>query len=857
MCFHFPVMPRMYMALRMEDRFPIYDILEQTPQIPDTAQWALFLRNHDELTLEMVTDEERDYMYRVYAHDPQMRINLGIRRRLAPLLGNNRRRIELLNGLLMSLPGTPVIYYGDEIGMGDNVYLGDRNGVRTPMQWSGDRNAGFSAANRQRMFLPPITDPEYHYEAVNVEAQQANPQSLLWWMKRLIALRKEHPAFGRGSLTFLHPDNRRIVAFVREYEGERILVVANMSRFVQYANLDLSAYVGTVPVEMFGRVEFPRVDDRPLFLTLGPHAFIWFTLEADPSGRGEVRAPTGQTPTISGSADVDALLSGRSRTQLMRALPAYLRERRWFRSKARRIKSVSVRDVIRIPIERPGTDEDKARLAILDVDYTEGEPEAYVLPLCLGRGEDVDRIVAQAPQALIAFVTPPGAGAGAGADEAPYALYDAIYDSRFATALLDAIGSRRRFAGRRGEVTATPTGAYRRLRGSKHDRLEASVGRAEQSNTSVTYGDRLILKLFRRVEPGINPDIEVGSALTEAGFEHTPQVGGFMAYRTKGEDPAALAILQQFVPNEGDVWEYTIDQVSDFYERAASQDAAALDSVGTSLVDVLGARNEPRPALANEMIGSYLGVARLLGTRTAELHRTMASVDDPAFAPEPFTALYQRSLLQTMRNQAAGTFASLRQRMSLLAPDVQAQAELALELSDRVTREVRQLVSVRPSAVRIRTHGDYHAGQVLWTGKDVVLIDFEGEPGRPLSERRFKRSALTDVAGMLRSFHYAAYGTLLNPHLGGAIRPEDVPRLEPWAGFWYLNVAVSFLHAYLVETRGQAFVPTSEEELRTTIELLSLQKVLYELDYELNNRPDWVSIPLRGLLDLFRTSPAP
>ena len=291
MCFHFPVMPRMYMALRMEDRFPIYDILEQTPPIPDNSQWALFLRNHDELTLEMVTDEERDYMYRVYAHDPQMRINLGIRRRLAPLLGNNRRRIELLNGLLMSLPGTPVIYYGDEIGMGDNVYLGDRNGVRTPMQWSGDRNAGFSDGNRQRLFLPVITDPEYHYEAINVEAQQANPQSLLWWMKRLIALRKEHPAFGRGSLTFLHPDNRRIVAFVREHEGERILVVANMSRFVQYADLDLSAYRGLVPVEMFGRVEFPRVEDRPLFLTLGPHAFIWFSLEADPSGRGgEVRA---------------------------------------------------------------------------------------------------------------------------------------------------------------------------------------------------------------------------------------------------------------------------------------------------------------------------------------------------------------------------------------------------------------------------------------------------------------------------------------------------------------------------------------------------------------------------------------
>ena len=847
MCFHFPVMPRMYMALRMEDRFPIYDILEQTPQIPDTTQWALFLRNHDELTLEMVTDEERDYMYRVYAHDPQMRINLGIRRRLAPLLGNNRRRIELMNGLLMSLPGTPVIYYGDEIGMGDNVYLGDRNGVRTPMQWSGDRNAGFSAANRQRLYLPVITDPEYNYETVNVEAQQANPSSLLWWMKRLIALRKEHPAFGRGTLTFLYPDNRRIVAFVREYEGERILVVANMSRFVQYADLDLSAFRGMVPVEMFGRVEFPRVEDRPLFLTLGPHAFIWFTLETDPSRRpGETPATGGQAPTISAPADLDTLLTGRARGQLLRVLPMYLRERRWFRSKSRRIKGVSVRDVVRVPMDGPDAAEDAARLCILDVEYTEGEPESYVLPLCLGRGEQVDRIIDQATQALVCYVAP----AGAGAEEPPFVLYDAIYDARFSTLLLDAIGGRRRLAGRRGDVAASPTSAYKRLRGSKRDRLEASVGRAEQSNTSVAYGDRLMLKLFRRLEPGINPDIELGSALTEAGFEFTPAVGGFMAYRTKGDEPAALGILQQFVPNEGDIWQYTLDQVSDFFERAATQDAA-VPAWRSSVADVLAAANDARSALANDMVGSFLGVARLLGTRTAQLHRTLAGVDDPAFAPEPFTALYQRSQLQTMRNQAASTFASLRQRLSLLAPEVQDEARRVLDLGDAVMAEVRKLVSGKPAALRIRTHGDYHAGQVLWTGKDVVMIDFEGEPGRPLSERRFRRSALTDVAGMLRSFHYATYGTLLNPRLGGAVRPEDIARLERWAPFWYVNVSASFVHAYLVEARGQPFVPADEGELRTTIELLSLQKVLYELSYELNNRPDWVSIPLRGLLDLF------
>src|SRR6201993_3822767 len=270
MSFHFPLMPRMFMALQMEDRFPIVDIMEQTPALPEGCQWALFLRNHDELTLEMVTDEERDFMYRAYAPHPRARINLGIRRRLAPLLGNNRRRIELMNGLLFSLPGTPIIYYGDEIGMGDNIYLGDRNGVRTPMQWSADRNAGFSRANPQRLYLPVIIDPEYHYEAVNVEAQQNNTHSLLWWMKRLIALRKQFKAFGRGTLEFLFPENRRVLAFVRAYEEERVLVVANLSRFAQCVELDLAKFQGMTPLEIFGKADFPPITERPYFLSLGP-----------------------------------------------------------------------------------------------------------------------------------------------------------------------------------------------------------------------------------------------------------------------------------------------------------------------------------------------------------------------------------------------------------------------------------------------------------------------------------------------------------------------------------------------------------------------------------------------------------
>jgi maltose alpha-D-glucosyltransferase/alpha-amylase len=389
------------------------------------------------------------------------------------------------------------------------------------------------------------------------------------------------------------------------------------------------------------------------------------------------------------------------------------------------------------------------------------------------------------------------------------------------------------------------------LRGGRKAALEASVGRAEQSNTSVTFGDRLILKLFRRLEPGLNPDIEIGQALTEVGFPHTPAVGGWLSYRTARGEPAALGVLQQYVANEGDVWEYTLDAVGEFYERTAAVEAPAPLIDGAGVRDILAtSETAPLPEVLERM-GSYLDVAKLLGTRVAQLHRALAASDDPAFAAEPFTSLYQRSVFQTMRNHATSTFATLRGLRESLPEDVRPQVDGALALSDRVMAEVRDLTRTRVNAVRIRTHGDFHAGQVLWTGKDVVIIDFEGEPGRPLSERRHKRSALTDVAGMLRSFHYAAFGTLLNPRVGGDVRREDVPRLEPWATAWYVTVCAGFLGAYLKEAAGQPFLPADRDELIALLELSMLQKTLYELSYELNNRPDWVSIPLRGLRALF------
>lgn len=406
MAFHFPLMPRLFMAVRMEDRTPIIDILSQTPPIPETCQWAMFLRNHDELTLEMVTEEERDYMYRMYAADARARINLGIRRRLAPLLNNDRRRIELLNALLLSMPGTPVIYYGDEIGMGDNIYLGDRNGVRTPMHWSSDKNAGFSRANPQSLYLPIILDPEYHYEAVNVEAQQSNPSSLFWWTKRILGLRQRWPALGRGTIKFLQPDNRKILMFIREYEGQRVLVVANLSRHAQSMVADLSEYKDHVLVEIFGRTRFPVIHDGAYGLTISPHAFFWFALEpVAPAVHGAVALPTklADVPELAAESGWTALLHAQTHRALDDVLASYLQQRRWYGGKARDLRSLDLVDAIDV-----ATAHGPAHLLLLNADYATGDSEVYVLPVTHAPVEQAERIVRHYPNAAIARVRDAG-----------------------------------------------------------------------------------------------------------------------------------------------------------------------------------------------------------------------------------------------------------------------------------------------------------------------------------------------------------------------------------------------------------------------------------------------------------------
>lgn len=841
MAFHFPIMPRLFIAIRQEDRSPIVDILEQTPTIPESCQWALFLRNHDELTLEMVTDEERDYLYRIYAEDPQMRINLGIRRRLAPLLGNHRRKIELMTSLLFSLPGTPVLYYGDEIGMGNNVYLGDRNGVRTPMQWNSDRNAGFSRANAQRLFLPVIIDPEYHYESGNVEAQLQNSSSLLLWTKRFIALRKKVQAFGRGTIEFLDPDNRKVLSYIRRYGPEIILVVANLSRYVQYAEIDLSALKGLVPVEMFGRTFFPPIQDKPYFLTLGPHTFFWFTLESQPGEAIDLdsreRVAEGPfLPPLTGGGD--ELLMPEVKSVLESIVKGFMPSARWFRGKAREIRKVTIQEVLLLP-----NTVTRFYLVSLKVDYGEGDPEFYLLPLGTASGQEALTLIEENPSAVIARI-------GLKDQESGRVLYEATGSPVLAQYLWEMITHSRHLRGKRGEMFGTKTKAFRTLWKASEGPLTASALKAEQSNSSLLFGDRFILKLFRRLEEGLNPDLEIGRALTEKGFPYCPPVAGALEYRQGRKAPVTVGILHGFIRNQGDAWQYTQDHLAQYFEQALIR-WPRLKELPFPSGHLLDWVDQDFPDLVPQLIGSYLDGARILGERTAQLHKALATLlDDPAFSPEPFTVLYQRSLYQSMRNLTKQVFALLRGKMKRLPEKMEQETRQLLRQESALNNHYSYLLKKKIQAVRIRVHGDFHLGQVLYTGNDFVIMDFEGEPARPLGERRLKRSPLRDVAGMLRSFHYAAYGGLFELEKVGLIKADDFDRVEPLARFWHEWVSVAFLKAYLEMNRSFPLLVQPWDELKAMLTIFILEKAVYELGYEMNNRPDWLRIPLQGIRTL-------
>lgn len=819
MAFHFPLMPRMYMALAQEDRHPITDILRQTPDIPDSCQWAVFLRNHDELTLEMVTDRERDYLWQFYAADKRARINLGIRRRLAPLLDNDRRKIELLNSLLLSMPGTPIMYYGDEIGMGDNIFLGDRNGVRTPMQWSPDRNAGFSKADPQSLFLPPIMDAMYGYEAVNVEAQSRSPSSLLNWMKRLIAVRKMHPVFGRGKLTFLYPGNRKVFAYLRENGEEVIFCIANLSRAPQPVELDLSAFAGRVPIELLGRTVFPPIGDLPYFITLPGYGFYWFLLTA------ETEAPAWHEPAIPPMPDLQTLVFSRgwsgllsekgSEAMTQQILPGFLANQRWFASKNKRIDAVTVRT--HCAIDDGGTG---FLVAACDVDLEDKSTGRYVLPLA------------------VTWEAPTGESYPGGLQ--PHALakvrkanrigllHDAMADASFAALAVRAImGSLTVPSSDGGRVVFTPTEAMNDVQVSAD--CAARPLTLEQSNSSAQVGDEMIFKLYRRQARGIHPEVEIGTFLTDvAKFANVPPLLGSVEWIEPDGTPNALGILQGMIVNQGDGWAYTLDFLGRHLETRFLQGAE------TTVPDEAGAD-----------ITVYLRMAETLGRRIGELHAAFAiETGDPAFRPQPVTAADIQGWRRAVKKQAGLARTALKRVKSRVPADVAAMIGKFLEEWSEVENLITRLTLGGVKLLKTRCHGDLHLGQVLMAKDDIYVIDFEGEPARTLKERRAKTSPLRDVAGMVRSFDYAAWAALFERT---GVRSDAMDQERAWAEEWQQTAQGVFLAAYQQATASCASVPRNKRAFKQLLDFFVLEKVLYEICYEAANRPDWLQIPIRGL----------
>ena len=831
MAFHFPMMPRMYIAMHREDSFPLVDILQQTPAIPENSQWASFLRNHDELTLEMVTEEERDYMYRIYGEDPQMRINLGIRRRLAPLMKNDRKKIELMNGLLFALPGTPVIYYGDEIGMGDNIYLGDRNGVRTPMQWSLDRNAGFSQATPQQLFLPVIIDPQYNYAIINVELQRKNLQSLLWWMKRLIELRKQYQAFSRGSIEFLSVENRKIFAFLRVYNDEHILVVGNLSRSVQYAELDLSAYSEQVPVELFGETAFPPISNAAYILTLSPHNFLYFKI-SKPQTKQDANASHYDPPQIKIKKSWLELLNRNDISTLETKIPRYLYSCRWFRSKTEKINCVKIFDQIML-MHKPFP----TYLLFILVEYKEAEDEHYLLPVTSIAPQDTSEL-RENPQAVIASL--------AKEDGGQELLVDALYIPEVAKRILALSSKTMHYKGEHGKMFSTPSPKYKELFLNKYELSTIRPMRGEQTNSSITFNNTCILKLFRRLEHGVNPDVEIGQFLVEkTDFKYTPRLASVLQYQ-KDHKTITLAHVQEYIPHQDNAWSFTLDSLALFFEQALAQHTEG--TIITLPANPFYHTVREIPDSVYYLLGAYANSAQIIGKLTAEMHLALGSEPSATdFKPEPYSTFDQKALFQSVQSSCKKIFALLT-RWAKQNPETDPPATQLLNSQQAVFNLAQQILTGKFDGEKIRIHGDYHLGQLLYADNEFFVIDFEGEPDRPLSERKIKRSPLRDVAGILRSFHYAVSKIVAEKNKNQPLEYQEM--IRQWGVYWYRWVCHLFLKGYFEKMEHSKLLPSNHGALSKLLRSLLLERAIYEVGYELNNRPLLVNIPCEGVLDL-------
>ncbi len=830
MNYHFPIMPRMFMAVKMEDRYPIIDIIDQTPEIPENCQWGIFLRNHDELTLEMVTDEERDYMYKVYTKDPQAKINVGIRHRLAPLLENNRSKIELMNVLLFSLPGTPIIYYGDEIGMGDNFYLGDRDGVRTPMQWTSDRNAGFSKANPHKLYLPLIIDPEYKYEAINVETQQMTSSSLLWWMKRMIGMRKKYQAFGRGDIEFLTPSNSKVIAYTRTYKEEKILVLGNLSRFSQPAELDLDDYKGYTPVEVFSHNKFPRISERPYLFTMAPYGYYWFILEKERERvEGEIQIPELKIDNW------ENLLKNRTLQKLSgQILPPYLKNRRWFESAGRTIQEIIIKESIEVKI--PGL---PTRIIILEITFNEGLPELYQLPVSFA-GIDNEAVISEIPKRGII------AKLNIGRDEG--FLFDSIYNQDFRATLIQNLVNSKKYKIATGILEfSAEGGTFKDL----EEELRSELMDTEHRQNIINYNNKFSLKIYRRLDQTFNPDIETVRFLsTKSNFENISKFAGLIKFEPRSGKSYYLGMLQLHTENQGEVWDHVKDSLNRYFEEVLTRQESLVIEKGEQHI-TQPITYEEFPEELKEMTGIILPERIYqLGEFTAELHNALSQhTADNEFDKEESSLHYQRSLYSGLQTRTRTSLDKLEKKLNHL-PEVTAREALeVLNMRRDILSCFREIYDHKIPVMKIRTHGDFDLKQILWTGKEYIMNSFEGDPSKSFSERRIRRSAMRDLAAMIRSLHYAAYSNIISSEFDQQRREGD---LEEWAETWHYYISRLYIKGYLDKAGDKDYIPGSHEDFKILMYTFLLEKALSELNYELDNRPEWIIIPLRGIKAILR-----
>lgn len=816
MNYHFPVMPRMFMALQREDRYPITDIFDQTPAIPETCQWAIFLRNHDELTLEMVTDEERDYMYKVYAKDPKARINLGIRHRLAPLMENDRRRIELMNSLLFSLPGTPVIYYGDEIGMGDNFYLGDRDGVRTPMQWSPDRNAGFSSTNPHKLYLPVIIDPLYHFESVNVETQRANTSSLFWFMKRMINMRKKFKAFGRGDFNVIPVDNPKILAFTRSYEDERILVVVNLSKYSQPVELDLNEFSGYTILEAFSRNHFPIVREQvPYFLTLGPHDYQWFVLE-----KTEANTHLKNTYELATASWNELPVSEQL---LADVLPDYLMKVNWFIGRRRKLYDVQI-----INNKSITAGKNKLFMLVLQVGYESGLPEQYFLPVGLIKGRRAKLLQTDYPQAVISKVT---------VGEESGLLVDAVYLTEFHERMLDVLAGKAKDE----NLSSDSSGDLADLV-NKNEELRSRMLAGEQLNTSITYGNKYFLKIYRKIDAGSNSDVELSRYLSQHNqYPYTPAMLGTIDLRMDGKN-LTIGMLEQMIENHGNGKQFMNERINNYIERVLARDKNLLSTYQVSGSLSAPVALETLSEELKEFIGSGTDMAKLIGARTAELHRLLASATAEGMRPEEFSLHYQRSLFSGMQTLVRETFQNIEKNLGRLPEEHLQSFNDLLKRRHDILDFLKQIYTKKLDIIKTRIHGLFGLEEVLLTGKDVMIHNFNGNPLRSFSERRLKRSPLRDVASMIRSIHYVTYGAFNN---SSQIRKEEMADLMKFADFWAFYISSFFMQGYLECIGKNTIVPSEKDDFEMLLKVYLIENSLHYLNWEVSNHYENAIIPLR------------